>query len=285
MQEIVSEIIHNFDVVGVIVMIASLVPIAKIISVLPAGWILKKWQIMGLFVILFIGGYMHIIYQHRFGGGVFSEEVVLFILLFGSIFVFMISTLSLQTTYDILRIDKLEHENTTDPLIGIKNRRYLDYKLKEEFSRCKRYRDVQMAVLMIDIDHFKNVNDNFGHDAGDEVLKSVGQGIDACVREYDCVARYGGEEIVVICPSTNEKDAFILAERIRQYIETLAVCNSEKYSDISDLRITVSIGVAGYSFEFKEADRIVKNADTAMYRAKNEGRNRVVVYDESISIK
>lgn len=285
MQEMISKIIHNFDVVGVIVMIASLVPVIKIIRILPTGWILKKWQIIGMLVILFIGGYVNIIYQHRFEDGIFSEEVVFSILLSGAIFVFMISTLSLQTTHDILRIDKLEHENTTDPLMGIKNRRYLDHKLKEEFSRCKRYRGVYMAVLMIDIDHFKNVNDNFGHDAGDEVLRSVGQGIDACVREHDCVARYGGEEIVVVCPSTEEKDAFALAERIRKYIETLVVCNSEKYSSISDLRVTVSIGVAGYSSEFKEVDKIVKNADTAMYRAKNEGRNRVIVYDESTSIK
>ena len=136
---------------------------------------------------------------------------------------------------------------------------------------------------MLDIDHFKNINDSFGHDVGDEVLKTLGESIQGYIREDDCVARYGGEEIIVVCPSTKEDDAFNLAERLRKFIEELSVCDCAKYNSDADLHITVSIGVAECKAEVKEANEIVKNADTALYKAKNDGRNRVVLYEQSLT--
>ena len=228
MTEILMSVVRNFDILGLLLILASLVSVRKIILELPEGLILTKWKILSVVIMFFIGGYIHVIYQHRFGDAMASEVVVNSLVFFGAIFVFMISTLSLQTTRDIRRMDVLELENTTDALMGIKNRRYLDTALHDEFTKYEHY-GTPFSVLMLDIDHFKQVNDNFGHDVGDEVLRTLGRNIQGYVRENDCVSRYGGEEIVIVCPSTKENDAFNLAERLRMFIEELSVCDCEKY--------------------------------------------------------
>jgi len=268
MTSIIMAIIHNFDVIGLLLILGSLVSVRKIILELPKGSILTKWKVLSVVIVLFIGGYLHVIYQHRFGDTFATEIVVSSLLLFGAIFVLMISTLSLQTTRDIRRMDVLELENTTDPLMGIRNRRYLDNKIIEEFKRFEHY-ETPFSVLMLDIDHFKAVNDNYGHDVGDEVLVTLGKSIREYIRENDCASRYGGEEIIVVCPSTKKADAFNLAQRIREHIESLTIC---------DLNVTVSIGVAESSSRFKEANEIIKDADRALYIAKHNGRNCVVSY-------
>jgi len=274
-------IIHNLDIAGLLLILASLVAVRKIILELPKGSILIKWKILSIVIMLFVGGYLHLIYQHRVGDSVSSETVVSLLIFFGAIFVFMISTLSLETTRDLRRIGVLEHENITDTLMGIKNRRYLDTKLNDEFIKYENY-STPFSVLMLDIDHFKSVNDTYGHDVGDEVLKIVGERIQEYVRDGDCVARYGGEEIVIVCPSTTEDHAFNLAERLRIFIENLPVCSAEKCNTDSDLHITVSIGVSECNSEHKEANDIIKSADTALYKAKNGGRNCVVLYESSL---
>ena len=126
-MEIIMIVLRNFDILGLIIILASLISVRQIILELPKGLILIKWKVLSVVIIFFIGGYIHVIYEHRFGDGIATEMVVSSLIFFGAIFVFMISRLSLETTRDIRRMDVLEHENNTDTLMGIKNRRYLIY--------------------------------------------------------------------------------------------------------------------------------------------------------------
>jgi diguanylate cyclase (GGDEF)-like protein len=168
----------------------------------------------------------------------------------------------------------LESIATIDGLTGILNRRGLEDAANKMQGVCKRI-NLSMAVLLIDIDHFKKVNDQFGHLSGDDVLKHLAATISNILRTGDVAGRYGGEEFCVFLPNTNENDASVLAERIRAGIEAAPF---KDYDLI--INITVSIGVADSvraGYEFKG---LVAAADGAMYAAKNSGRNRVTRYSE-----
>ncbi len=177
---------------------------------------------------------------------------------------------------------ELEKANTrlskmavTDGLTMLFNHRYFQDSLKKEFKRLARHRALPLLSLaMIDIDHFKYLNDAYGHQAGDSVLKGISKILKGSVRLTDIVARYGGEEFVVIMPETDFEGTSVVAERIRRNIENAVF----EYKDLS-LKTTVSIGLAGHPHDSikNEAD-IIKAADSALYTAKQEGRNRVVVW-------
>ena len=167
----------------------------------------------------------------------------------------------------------------TDPLTGLFNRRRFADVLKREFAITRRYKNT-LSCMMIDLDHFKRVNDRYGHDAGDQVLKEAARRLLETVREVDVPARYGGEEFAVLLPHTAKRDAVIAAERVR------AVLNRSEFK-IGDesLRMTASIGVAGNSdVTSGEAEDLVKAADYALYEAKRLGRDRVVLFDEHTPI-
>jgi diguanylate cyclase (GGDEF)-like protein/PAS domain S-box-containing protein len=168
---------------------------------------------------------------------------------------------------------KLTALATTDGLTGIYNRAYFNEQLHEEFKRAKRYQTQSLSLLLLDADHFKSVNDYYGHPAGDAVLIAIAQKAKACARETDIVARYGGEEFVIILPNTNGTDALKLAERLRQSIESMQV-NYEGQS----ISRTVSIGIACLQDkDLNDEDSLLVQADQALYKAKNGGRNRVVL--------
>ena len=161
----------------------------------------------------------------------------------------------------------------TDGLTGLYNRRYLDTHLTVLFSEAVR-RGTSIAVLLLDIDHFKAVNDRYGHDAGDEVLREFARRIKALTRGVDVVARYGGEEIVVLVPEATLDEARFVAERIRERIGTVPFALDRNNRTLG---VTVSIGVAARQAGDSDAGHILKRADLALYRAKEEGRNRVVL--------
>jgi len=172
----------------------------------------------------------------------------------------------------------LQYENVTDHLIGIHNRRYLDRRTDEEISRARRY-DTQLSLLLLDIDHFKIVNDNYGHQIGDRVLMSLGQMLFREVRDTDIVARYGGEEIAVLAPQTSVASAIELAERLRRSVEKSIMVPANEYEKRQAITITVSIGVAGLDKEIVDHQSLIHRADKALYGAKQQGRNRVVDFD------
>lgn len=172
--------------------------------------------------------------------------------------------------------ERLERLAVRDELTGLYNYRYLQSRISEEFKRAERYRE-PLSCAMLDIDHFKTFNDRFGHDVGDRVLKTVAARLLEAVREVDVVARYGGEEFLLVLPSTHLAGALTVADRVWRSI-------GERQFEIADgrmERITASIGVALYpSRGVSSRDELLKAADRALYRAKEEGRNRICVFQD-----
>jgi diguanylate cyclase (GGDEF)-like protein len=144
--------------------------------------------------------------------------------------------------------------------------------LEKEISRAQRDQ-MPIAVVMIDLDHFKLVNDTYGHLVGDEVLRNVAERMTGTVREYDYVGRYGGEEFLVVLPNCTAETAREVAERLRQHIGDRPIVTSP-----TQVVITISIGVSQWQ-PGQEVHDLLRSADAAMYRAKQSGRNRVVMDD------
>jgi diguanylate cyclase (GGDEF)-like protein len=163
---------------------------------------------------------------------------------------------------------RLEVLATTDPLTGILNRRACLERGKALSEAAKRYGH-PMTVMMLDIDHFKRVNDRHGHDTGDDVLRLFVSVVGQCLRQVDVFGRMGGEEFVVLMPETAQKGAMIAAERIRDAVE-----QAKLELDGQNLSVTVSVGAVVGTHTVDEA---LKLADEALYRAKSEGRNRVAL--------
>lgn len=157
-----------------------------------------------------------------------------------------------------------------DALTGLNNRRAFDERLEAEIARFDRYRR-PFALVMMDIDHFKAVNDRYGHDAGDEVLRHVGRMIASSLRDVDVAARFGGEEFALLLPETDKSDAIEIAERIRRRIGATSV--SWRGEEIS---VTSSAGVAPIPERNVEVANVLRVADQLLYEAKRQGRNRVV---------
>lgn len=203
--------------------------------------------------------------------------LVALVFFLGACFVQMVCSLSLGTVRDVKRIAVLESENITDPLMEIFNRRHLERRLEEEFDRAKRY-GFPLAVLMLDIDHFKRVNDTHGHPAGDRVLKEIGLILKENVRHVDVPARYGGEEAAILLPHTGETEAMLVAERIRRRIEIHRFPLEGSPVPGETIRCTVSIGIAMMTAECADAGQLLRMADKALYQAKQGGRNRTVTF-------
>ena len=168
----------------------------------------------------------------------------------------------------------------TDHLTGLYNKRYFTMRIQEETARAKRYKQ-ELSLIFCDIDHFKRVNDEYGHHCGDMVLKQAGQLLAGGMGEFkvvtrlrksDIIARYGGEEFVVILPETSAENAGIAAEKMRVVIE-----KSVMEIDGQSIKITMSFGVAGMCDKVNNSDDLIKKADNAMYEAKQLGRNRVEI--------
>lgn len=172
---------------------------------------------------------------------------------------------------DLKRSNELLLElSNTDHLTSLFNRRYLMEALGKELQRSIR-KGGNLSFILLDIDHFKHVNDTYGHLQGDVVLKKVSQLLQKELRSYDCAARYGGEEFVAILPDSNLKEAVFVAERIRHSIQETSFSG-----ELEELHLTASLGVASFPQEGVSAvDSFIKLADDALYRAKNNGRNRV----------
>jgi len=165
---------------------------------------------------------------------------------------------------------RLIEMNMKDGLTGVFNRRYLEEHLTEEFSRHKRY-SRPLSFILLDIDFFKKINDTYGHQCGDAVLKDVSARINSVIRDVDSLARYGGEEFCCMLPETGMESAVLLAERFR------LVISEEKFSYDKDLiDVTISLGVSELRDDIKSAEVLLKKADDALYEAKETGRNKVV---------
>ncbi|MDO9300759.1 MAG: diguanylate cyclase, partial [Anaerolineales bacterium] len=180
--------------------------------------------------------------------------------------------------------EKIKHLNAgleqlamTDYLTNLYNRRYFIQRGTEEFKRARR-NNQPLSLLMLDIDEFKTVNDTYGHEAGDMALQQVAAALKSSLREIDILGRMGGEEFAVLLPSTLLHEAVLLAERIQQIIASTPL-----EVPGASLTITISIGVAVIANEMSGIDDLLRNADAALYHAKNSGRNRVMKYKNILS--
>lgn len=161
---------------------------------------------------------------------------------------------------------RLEELSRTDALTGLRNRRSFDQEFANRFEHARRY-NRPLALLMVDIDHFKKINDEHGHQVGDEVLARVASVLRRCTRQTDVAARYGGEEFVIVLPETPMLEALQVGEKIRSSVA----------AEPLPMRVTVSIGIAAMPYsQFNSAQDLLRGADEALYRAKHDGRNRVV---------
>ena len=174
---------------------------------------------------------------------------------------------------------KLEEQSITDALTGLKNRRLFDERLVEEFRRAQRYSD-PVSLIMIDLDHFKSVNDRFGHPAGDLVLREAAGLVRASIRDPDICARYGGEEFAVILPKTHMSGALVVAERLwRELGQKVYRHEPGDGGKPVEVQVTASIGIAFYpSKDITQPDQLLKFADEALYNAKRAGRNTICLY-------
>ena len=159
----------------------------------------------------------------------------------------------------------------TDGLTGISNRQSVEKSLQIEFERSKRYNS-PLSLILLDVDHFKDVNDTYGHQKGDEILIAFASLLKKACRANDIAARYGGEEFVMVLPQSSAQGAFKIAERVREEMMKISFTGNE-----SNFAVTVSCGVAEFNKDYESINKLISVADRALYEAKNGGRNKTIL--------
>jgi diguanylate cyclase (GGDEF)-like protein len=192
-----------------------------------------------------------------------------------------INTLRAVAESSTSRALELEEETRRDAMTGVYNRAYLDQVLTREFENSTRHK-WPLSIAFADLDNFKNINDKFGHQAGDRILQATARILRGNTRETDIIARYGGEEFVVVLPATDAHTAQVVCERI-----VAAFQNTGHVIGSDSAKVTISIGCAthGVQTSFENTAEFIKAADQALYTAKMRGRNRSVPFDRQIPAK
>jgi diguanylate cyclase (GGDEF)-like protein len=188
-----------------------------------------------------------------------------------------IASLALDNIYQYSTIEKLSY---TDSMTGVFNYRYFYKRLNEEILRAKRY-ERELSLVILDIDNFKSFNDNFGHQAGDLILRQLSDLITRTIRSIDVVSRYGGEEFCIIMPDTGIGNCAVFIERLRSHI---AEFKFESELFVKGSNITVSVGGAVYPHQALTPDRLIYCADMALLKAKSIGRNKAIMYEPEFSL-
>lgn len=239
------------------------------VSVVALGLLNKSLRLIFLFAVLGVlltmlgflvspeGGEWWQILLNRFAA-IFA---ILVIAIFG--YVFLSRQLQLE--------EQIRKQADTDELTGVASRRYLLAELEARLLEANRYQR-PFSLFLIDVDHFKNINDQFGHQVGDSMLKMIADVCLRSIRKVDTFGRYGGEEFLVVCPNTGSSEAKLLAERMRQ-----SVSEASLGGEHTALRVTISIGIASSEDWSESSYDLIGLADEAMYAAKGRGRNQVVV--------
>lgn len=175
--------------------------------------------------------------------------------------------------------DRLEKVSTTDELTGLHNRKYLQERLEEEISRSKRY-GTKLSCILFDIDYFKVVNDMYGYEWGDILLRNIANKLDAMLRKEDILTRYGDEEFLLVLPNTSEENAFLFGERFRREVEKMEFIPA---GEEEAHRVTVSGGISTYPCMQdveEDANTVIRYAEHALYNAKHRGKNKIVQFSQ-----
>ena len=184
-----------------------------------------------------------------------------------------------ERTYELEQANKkLDLISRTDELTQLPNRRDMHKTIEKEVERANRFKKA-FSIIFIDIDHFKDVNDTYGHATGDAVLKSVASTIRSLLRKYDVLARYGGEEFLTLLPETELKDAAHVAERFRKQIE-----NQTIFFGGQEIKVTITLGVAQFDSS-QGAEKCIQLADKALYEGKEHGRNKVILWEDDKAVE
>lgn len=225
----------------------------------------------GLGIIIgFLLSVVDIILEHYFGGVGWAEDLI---------HLWLMLTLA-GIGYFIGRLfAEVKNLSITDPLTGLYSRYFFFDQLDRELGRSQRFQH-PFSVVMVDLDHFKEFNDRYGHLAGDRLLRLVAETLTSAVRKTDVVGRFGGEEFVILLPHADSKGSMALAERLRELVERTGLRRSDREPP---LKITISAGVATYPESGTTLEALLEHADQALYEAKRRGRNQVVHYHELIS--
>ena len=202
-------------------------------------------------------------------GVILAISVLAVILLI--VFLIAFKMIKLSTTELVLVQNELQRLASIDSLTSIYNRYYILKQLKIEVARILKEKG-ELSTILFDLDFFKNINDNYGHQVGDKVLQQVAKTIQSNTREYDCVGRYGGEEFLVVLPNADGDKAAEIAERVRQSIENIII-----KCDTQIIPISISAGVSTLRISETSIDQLINRADKALYAAKRNGRNQVMV--------
>jgi diguanylate cyclase (GGDEF)-like protein len=264
--------------VGLVLHLGSLREMTKNISDLKRGPLRLRWNVLRAIVLLLAISYMGYIAQLLAEGveqaGIKEDLLVGTAAVLVSLFVYGVADLSFQTVKDFRDISRFKELAHQDQLTGVFNRRYFDLTLEEavKIALCKKE---PLSLMAVDIDHFKSVNDEYGHLSGDTVLRSVCGAIMRQCRHTDIVARYGGDELMIIV-SGDAATAVTLAERVKTMVENLEI----ELATHATLRVTVSIGLATITFG-DSPDTLFTRADAALYEAKRLGRNRIEIVSRS----
>lgn len=257
------------------ILVSALAPARRLISELPSGPMRSQWRLLAGLVLFFVAGdacYMFLSWgRHE----TFADLLVPVVFLCTACFVWLASRLSLATVINVRRMSALDRANVTDALSGLDSRHYLDRRMREEMMRAERH-GLAVSVMLLDIDDFASVNATYGHAVGDQVLTEIGRILSGGVRESDVLVRYGGEEIAVVATHTPPAAAMAVAERLRREVE-VGARKALREAQGARRAITVSIGVAGREAGVKAGPDLFEAAERALRRAKDEGRNRVVL--------
>lgn len=259
----------------------SLLLVRRLVAQLPTGAMRSRWHLLSLLILLFLASYLVYALLYWNAHHSWHDLMVPAVFFFGAGFVWLTVKLALQTTRDLRKLVKLEQENITDPLTGIFNRRYLERRLEEETSRALRYK-MPLSILMLDVDHFKRINDTHGHPVGDRALQHLGKIMTDTVRNLDVVARYGGEEFLIVAPDTPSLTAADLAKRLHQQVADTPLRLTGANGEQLEIAITVSIGGASLNYQVDSQHKLIQSADAALYQAKQNGRNQIVISDANI---
>jgi diguanylate cyclase (GGDEF)-like protein len=226
----------------------------------------------GLYAAAIQAGRPAVLDQHLFAAAVLIATAILF----GIFFIYPIIRTQVREEGELRamtaalshRSETLQHAALTDPLTGMQNRRYFDEALRE-YLEAFRNVDKPLGLLIVDLDHFKQINDTHGHDMGDKVLREIGEGLRAITRFHDVLARLGGEEFALVVPNMDDDQLVEFADRIRGAVAQVAVSSPR-----GRIRVTASVGAAVWNGS-ESADDFFRRADTHLYEAKRSGRNRV----------
>ena len=175
--------------------------------------------------------------------------------------------------------DKVERVSTTDDLTGLHNRKYLQERLEEEISRSRRY-GTKLSCILFDIDFFKVVNDMYGYEWGDILLRNIANKLDAMVRKEDILTRYGDEEFLLVLPNTSEENAFLFGERFRREVEKMEFIPA---GEEEAHRVTISGGISTYPCMKdvdEDANTVIRYAEHALYNAKHRGKNKIIQFSQ-----